>query len=79
MRVLTQRRGIKLGRAQVLNSHGVKFILLTTLEERSDGVTLAFLVQSLGRVSPEVAEQPEEGEGQGKAESKVLGRLGKTA
>lgn len=35
---------------------------LTIHEERSDGVTLTFLVQSLGWVSPEVLEQPDEGE-----------------
>lgn len=48
---------------------------LTILEERTDGITLAFLVQNLGRVSPEVLEQPDEGNGE--AESKILARLGK--
>lgn len=45
--------------------------------EKSDGVTLGFLVQNLGKVSPEVLEQPDEGERE--AESKVLARLGKAA
>lgn len=71
---------MKLGRVRVLKSHGGSLLRqqgAKTVLEKSDVVNLGFSVQSLGRVSPEVLEQPDEGERE--AESKVLARLRKTA
>lgn len=62
---------MRLWGAQVLKGHARSLLIypkgnrepLTIHEERSDGVTLVFLVQSLEILSPEVPEEPDEKKG----------------